>query len=52
MASARTGPPWPRNWACAVFAPIANSTITTQKCLVIGGLHAERNDTLACHWLA
>src|SRR3972149_9350134 len=51
IASARTGPPWPRNCACATSSatPSAsgNSSSNVQRRLVIGWLHAERGYTVA-----
>src|SRR5471030_866736 len=46
-ATARTGPPWPRNCACAAPNMSGNSNKAAQKGLVIRRLHAERGDPFA-----
>ena len=45
IASARTGPPWPRNWACAGRANKIKARANAN--LVISRLHPERPDPLA-----
>src|SRR6516165_9144527 len=57
IASARTGPPWPRNCACAIWGPIDRSSVQTARTRNIianlgeksgiGRAHAERADFLA-----
>ena len=47
IASARTGPPWPRNCACALPSASGANSNAAQIRLIIGGLHAERGDAFA-----
>src|SRR5262249_61130565 len=57
IASARTGPPWPRNCACAMRGPIDSSSVQTARTRNIiaslkpksgiGRAHAKRADFLA-----
>src|SRR5215203_5962006 len=46
IASARTGPPWPRNCACA--GPTSSNTTNANEILVIGRLHTQRRDPVLC----
>src|SRR5664280_2543145 len=50
-ASARTGPPWPRNCAWAADASAANNS-TTQNRLLIRWFHPERRNARACRGFA